>query len=698
MAGIPSIGDILMLSQIAWKIGRAFTAGRRGAPPEFLDIETEVNGLATSLKRLVEVLFNDDQDNGDVGTGEGLLAQADRRTRLGMATILMSCQRTLQDLDSLVTQYQDVKTFRTSGGATIKDKGWSEVVLRSYTTMMWTAEGGNIVDLRDMLHLHTSTVILTIQALQSKSLARLERTVNPMAARIDDIHNRHTGELSERMEELHRVILKIAGNQSPNIPPQRDGAESIISSMDLDGSLKSRVPSVNDVPSQPPPRHPAHNYSNSLRFPFPPQRSISDQQSPIDRQPIDHDLFSTPRDPAELPGSDPSDASSSQRLSTASSDVLGWDQPSIRQQPSRSVPGPFDKLSGTTDRRSDPTTRGSEYDSMSYDEEKEMNEKGIATRIQQEDFERSAFRNSAVLCDVRGTLVEYTQPVDPELYRLDQEIAEACTTCRICLVRKRDVLTDGAVRLSTSIWTFSDDRRIRMQQKLIDGMEIIPYASYFTPNKVSLPLPDSELIFWGTVHGGKGERTRKSSWINYVFEDAQGATHFQSLLFGRTLTHSFRTEKTLRIHEGMKGVLAYQEQLCAIELLRIWMDEVPDMHGRRGVLAMIHFSGQFRAGEGYLAFWLNSADAPVRIKDDGGRWVKVKGLRVAVEDSGVQDHDRMGSVDGEGKVGRRASDAKGGKWVTGARIEFRDEGQKMGFLEVVRSCQSARLALPDLAV
>ena len=31
----PSVGDIIMLSQLAWKIGCAFTAGRAGAPAEF---------------------------------------------------------------------------------------------------------------------------------------------------------------------------------------------------------------------------------------------------------------------------------------------------------------------------------------------------------------------------------------------------------------------------------------------------------------------------------------------------------------------------------------------------------------------------------------------------------------------------------------------------------------------------------------
>ncbi|MBE7180107.1 MAG: hypothetical protein INR71_02680 [Terriglobus roseus] len=166
MAGIPSIGDILMLSQTAWKIGRAFTAGRSGAPPAFFEIETEVNNLATSLKLLVEVLFNESPRSGSAGSGEGLLAQADRRTRVGVATILSSCERTLQDLDSLVQRYQDVTTYRTSSGATIQDKGWSEVVLHNYATMMWTADGGGIGELKDMLHVHTSTVMLTVQALQ----------------------------------------------------------------------------------------------------------------------------------------------------------------------------------------------------------------------------------------------------------------------------------------------------------------------------------------------------------------------------------------------------------------------------------------------------------------------------------------------------------------------------------------------------
>lgn len=157
MADIPSVGDILMLSQQAWKIGRAFTAGRKGAPSEFLEVETEVNGLAKALKLLAETLFADADDS--------LLQKADKDTKHGVATILTSCQRTVNDLDSLMDQYQIVKKHRTAGGFAI-ERSWSDLVLAQYKTMMWTTEGGNIQNLRYILQMHTSTITLTMQALQ----------------------------------------------------------------------------------------------------------------------------------------------------------------------------------------------------------------------------------------------------------------------------------------------------------------------------------------------------------------------------------------------------------------------------------------------------------------------------------------------------------------------------------------------------
>jgi hypothetical protein len=164
-----SVGDILMLSQTAWKIGRAFTQGKKSAPSEFAEVEREANGLSEALKLVAETLHTDGS----------ILAQADGDTKSAVNTIIESARKTLSDLESFVERYQVIKKKETNGGFVV-ERSWSEVVLANYKTFKWTTEGGDLTELRNMLQMHTNTIQLTMQALQSRSLARLEKTVMPM--------------------------------------------------------------------------------------------------------------------------------------------------------------------------------------------------------------------------------------------------------------------------------------------------------------------------------------------------------------------------------------------------------------------------------------------------------------------------------------------------------------------------------------
>lgn len=154
---VPSIGDILLLSQTAWKVGRAFTAGRTHAPAAFQDVEVEINALAKALKLLAEALFAE--------SDHSLLKQADAKTEHGFATIVNSCSRALHDLESLLDQYQVVKKTRNSGGFAV-ERSWTDMVLARYQTMMWTPDGGNLHNLRYLLQMHANTITLTMHALQ----------------------------------------------------------------------------------------------------------------------------------------------------------------------------------------------------------------------------------------------------------------------------------------------------------------------------------------------------------------------------------------------------------------------------------------------------------------------------------------------------------------------------------------------------
>lgn len=119
-----SVGDILMLSQTAWKIGRAFTKGSKSAPSEFREVESEANGLSEALKLTAEALHED----GSV------LSRAEPETRVAVNSILESASRTLSDLESFIDRYQVVRKRETNGGFLV-EKTWSEVILANYVSL-----------------------------------------------------------------------------------------------------------------------------------------------------------------------------------------------------------------------------------------------------------------------------------------------------------------------------------------------------------------------------------------------------------------------------------------------------------------------------------------------------------------------------------------------------------------------------------
>lgn len=303
----------------------------------------------------------------------------------------------------------------------------------------------------------------------------------------------------------------------------------------------------------------------------------------------------------------------------------------------------------------------------------------------------------------------------------DIEMVPACEACRIAVVRKR--VTDPETRrvqVKTSIWALSNDNTVRVEVPLSSDDQYIPYASFFDPTKISITVP-CELYFHDVKYGNRLLRTNRSSWVNFLFTTPSDATLFQNETMGRTLLATFRTTKTLRIHEGTLASFAYQEQMCALENLRIWEDE------KGCVVGLIHFSASFR--EGWLAFCINDREILVEVKDAGGREVKIRGLRVPILDAGralrkdsaidagaeVGDvspgrkdvsgdtasiaeamRERRSSTAGfqkdkgktktKTKVKTKTMDRK--KIISGARIEFATEAEKTEFLELVNEYQA----------
>jgi hypothetical protein len=779
MAMTPSIGDILMLSQTAWRIGRAFTQGKKSAPAEFAEVEREADGLSEALQLVAETLNADGS----------ILDKAEDATKSAVTTILDSAQRTLSDLESFVARYRIIKP--QTG-----ERAWSELVLANYKTLKWTTEGGDITALRDMLNMHTSTINLTMQALQSRSLARLERVVMPMAESVASIHDR-----VHKIDDLHRIIMAIV-NGTPALTGQV--MHERMNSTASDGTVSTYASISNGTHLADSPNLPINSYI--LDRPINRQVSRDSNQShsteyahqwrmnsacygnsnardtglAIDNG-IDWDFESGAPPTSELDIGDrfagssatvlPTRSSSLARISgshhtpntprresmtlpnllasTAEEDTReGGSRPMSNQLKRRvdskmsdhELPPPAMSPDITANRTQTPATPASMFSASpsmkgrrftngdvtysprsaveSIISEHTSKRSSVASsslsvrRNQQSSppgapaFEKALFRNAAILCDVRCTLVEFAQhDPDAEDPRYDTEMVPLCHEARVCVIRKRENRENGGTRIVAAIWTISDDGEVRCQQKLPDITETVPYCSFFEPEKVAIPPTTGEILlrFHAQNWGDPEQKDVRTKWINYVFENEKSATEFQSAVFGRQLLGSFRTTKTTVLHEGFKGAFAFEEQFANIEVLRLWEDDgVNTPGGSGGVMALLHMSSSF--GQGWAKWWMNSSRQQVRVKDEQNKFAKLKGIDIRVlrpveVRSSTANGVRSSSTFSD-SASLRALDAKVKKGpernVTGVRIEFKTEEERARFVETVKRVQERVLPLPDI--
>lgn len=789
-----STGDVLMLSQQAWRIGRAFTQGRSGAASEFEEVEREANGISEALKLTAEILYANDS----------ILSRAEFETRGAVYEILESAGRTLGDLESFVDRYQVIRKRKTDGGFVV-ERSWSEIILANYKTIKWTTEGGDITELRNILHVHTNTINLTMQALQSKSLARLERTVMPMAESIASIHSRVNGDLGDKIDDVHRMIMSLS-NSSPSLTARdrstenslgqdsgrRDTVSSSVYPPDTSdtqawtaSSQRSNLRSSNNPQRQQQqhdsvlstPASVEHSFMRSnTSYPSRVRLSLSENEggradwdfetgSPSrlrgslgttlegvigstsesephrDGRSPDRRVSSTPRRESSTlpdlfgtmsidnvrrthtePYPRPNHARLYERAEPRSSGSFG-SPPRLAtrgmQLPPPAIPvsptGPECEFAETVSlfsiRRHGARDRA---DSSYSPQAQQSNSHGanvlpLSPTIALSSlpaFERSLFRNAAILCDVRAKLVEYAQKVPDEPDpRYDVKMVEACKECHIRVIRKRENRAHGGTKVTTSIWAISEDGVVRCQQKLQDYVETVPYCSYFEPEKVSISANEAvEIVlrFHGENWIDEVDKEVKTHWVNYIFVTETDAIAFQSAVFGRSLLGSFRTTKTTVIHDGFMGTFAFEEQFANIEMLRLWEDDGTATPGAQGgVLALMHISSNF--GEGWARWWMNCSRRKVRVRDDPPKHAKLKGIDVIVVKPGERTRkasttaelQRANSYDEsvrQNSCNRKVAVKK----VTGIRIEFKTDEEKDHFVEMACQAQERLLPLPDL--
>ena len=740
MAMIPSVGDILMLSQTAWSVGRAFTPGKKIVPVEFTEVEREAERLSEALRVVAETL----------SSNASILDKAEDATRSAISTILDSSQRTLDDLESFVARY---RTIKPGTG----ERSWSDLVITNYKTLKWTAEGGGISALRDLLYVHTNTINMTMQALQSSSAIEngtpaaigqsmhrslssttSDGTVATLECYMDRKISRqvyHEPDAGKQFAHQWRESSVCYDNGFGR--PGNGRANNI-----MDWDFESGAPPTDNVSI-------GDRYTGNQAT-TPVTSSSSSLNSPSGRSPGDRIPNIPRRESTTLPGflaqhteEDDGEVGSSReasltRMSAISHegkrriDSKGFEQQLLLPAVPPKAPGrshqpatPTFMFAGSTSRQirypshnsvnlsrrtttSNVSAQISDHPSVLSSPNLGSEKASPMSLTDVHAFEKALFRNAAILCTVNASLVEFAQvnPDEPDP-RFDTQMLPVCKGARVFVIRKRENLQgleNGGKRVVTSIWTISDDGEVRCQHELAELSETVPYVSFFESEKVAVPPTggDITLRLHASQWGEREEKDIRTKWVNYVFESEKHADEFQSAIFGRKLLASFSTTKTTVIHEGFKGAFAFEEQFANIEVLRLWEDDgVNTPGGAGGVMALLHMSGNF--GQGYAKWWINSSRQQVRVKDEHNKFAKLKGIDVRVlriversktangvrSSAATGDTDSSHSWETKGKKGPE-------RHVTGVRIEFKTEEERARFVDTVKRVRERMLPLPDI--
>lgn len=154
-----SVGDIILLGKIAYRVGTALSSGANSAPTEFAEVQSLLFSLQESFEVLSQMFAEPDtNNNGGIESPNTTKLRAKRQPDI--ANILNGCRDVLLHLEKVVERYavlDSSSSIREPRPRRLRldfKKGWKKVA--------WTTEGGDISRLKQALIAHSNALHLAI--------------------------------------------------------------------------------------------------------------------------------------------------------------------------------------------------------------------------------------------------------------------------------------------------------------------------------------------------------------------------------------------------------------------------------------------------------------------------------------------------------------------------------------------------------
>ncbi|KAI1360817.1 hypothetical protein F5Y08DRAFT_331303 [Xylaria arbuscula] len=184
MASPVSFGDAYQMAKLAYRLGHAFTKGRKSAPAEFREVESQLYSLSTALGAIHEAI-----DKGVIRLPDETSAQnSDAISTSSLLIVMKSCQETLSHLDKITKRYGCLSDEKSQGNERTSFRRWSKEVQRNWRKVLWTTEGGDLATLRSQLTLHTNSLGLVMGVINQASASNLQTSVSETSSMPQEIY------------------------------------------------------------------------------------------------------------------------------------------------------------------------------------------------------------------------------------------------------------------------------------------------------------------------------------------------------------------------------------------------------------------------------------------------------------------------------------------------------------------------------
>lgn len=156
MAFQVSIGDGILLAQIAWRLAKTFSKGRQSAPAEFEELGNELYALSAALT----AAENEQNNSGSPTNQEAVESNSYTATQDVFKHIIQNCKQILAHLEDIVNRYMTVSEKTDPDEP--KLKRWRESIVRNWRKIEWTTERGDFNTLRSQIIVHINSLNLLV--------------------------------------------------------------------------------------------------------------------------------------------------------------------------------------------------------------------------------------------------------------------------------------------------------------------------------------------------------------------------------------------------------------------------------------------------------------------------------------------------------------------------------------------------------